>query len=209
MFIFTGGGVFWAFGNFCCEDLRHSLTLGVNRLEIWFGPVLSLLGEFWQLWYPFEFWPFYLCVQGFMPFPGCVSHDFRNLPARMKIILMENKVFFLPQEPQLQPCWFPLTPAEVRENTTLTNSSKPIKTKKQIIFLQLILHQFQKGVILHIDLVGKIFLCWPGNFVYASFLLDFISSQLFHWVSFFLLRILLAVFCQILFGLLYLGREWL
>lgn len=177
MFIFTGGREFWAFGNFCF-------------VEIWFGPVPSLLGEFWQLWYPFEFWPFYLCVQGFMPFPGCVSHDFRNLPASRKIILMRNsfKVWFPLQEPKLQPCWFPLNPAEVKGNFDNFNKQfKAHQDKQQIIFPQWTLHQFQKGVILYIDLVGKnlpvlawklcIFLIFIGLYIQPAVPLSFFFTS--------------------------------
>lgn len=62
-----------------------------------------------------------VCVQGFMPFPGSVSHDFKNSPGSVKIILMKIsfKIQFPLQGPYLKPCRFPLTLAGAEGNSTL------------------------------------------------------------------------------------------
>lgn len=49
----------------------------------------------------------------------------------------------------------PIESSRSQREYIFTKQFKAHKDKQQIIFLQWILHQFQKGVILHIDLVGK------------------------------------------------------
>lgn len=174
MFISSRRGVLWKFGKFCCEGLH---PLGIKRLDG--GLVLALSWVCWEYFdnsgillnlvhsiYVFKALCLFLAV--------CPM----TLPGNLKIVLMKIsfKIQFPLQGPHPEPCQFPLTLAAVKGIVLWRNSFhsqfKAHKDKQQISSFSKLYITFSERCNPIYCLGRKMFLCWPGNFTHALFLLE-------------------------------------